>query len=92
MGGEWIVTALAFGTIGIVIVFAVVHIGRLMNRPEHRATAQNIAAGGKSATSSVREDAAEGSYHDRPLKQRLDDSHASGHPHDPSLEDRPKTS
>lgn len=88
---NWIVAALAFGTLGVVIVFAVLHLGRLLKRPEQRDTARNIASGEKSASQSVHDDAPDGSYHDRPLKERLDGSHASAHPADPVVNDRPRT-
>ena len=84
MGSHWLVGAIAFVTLGSVIVFAVAHFAGLLKQPEQRETARNIASGGKSATTSVREEAPDGSYHDRPLKQRLDDSHASAHPADPN--------
>ena len=88
---NWIVAALAFGTLGVVIVFAVLHLGRLMKRPEQRETAKNIATGGRSASQSVHDEAPDGSYHDRPLKERLDGSQASAHPADPVIKHRPRS-
>lgn len=85
MGSEWIIGALAFVTIGFVIAISIYHFGTFLKDPRNRGAAANVAAGGKSATTSVAEDAPSGTFHDRTLKQRLDDSEASAHPDDPGI-------
>ena len=78
MHSEWIVGALAFLTIGIVLAATLQHFGLFLKDPESRAATR------------VQEDAPAGSFHDRTLKQRLDDSSASAHPYDPDLKRRPE--
>ena len=90
MHSEWIVGALAFLTIGIVLAATLRHLGLFLKDPESRAAAGNVAGGGKAASTRVQEDAPAGSFHDRKLKQRLDDSSASAHPYDPDLKRRPE--
>lgn len=85
MSSEWIIGALAFVTIGLVIVIAVYHFGTFLKDPRNRGAAVNVASGGKAASTRVAENAPAGSYHDRPLKARLDDSAASSHPDDPEI-------
>ena len=74
MGSEWIVGALAFVTIGLVIAISIYHFGTFLKDPRNRGAAANVAAGGKSASTKVQEDAPSGSYNDRPLKERLEDA------------------
>lgn len=83
MSSEWIVGALAFFTIGAVVLISVYHFGTFLKDPQNRGAAANVAAGNKAASTRVAEEAPVGSYHDRTLKERLDDSPASAHPLDP---------
>jgi hypothetical protein len=86
MSSDWIIGALAFVTIGLVIVFAVYHFGYWLKDPRNRGAALNVAQGGESATTRVQREASAGSYNDRSIKERLDGSHASSHPDDPGIE------
>ncbi len=83
MGSQWIIGALAFVTLGLVFAFAIYHFGSSLRDPRNRSATANVARGGKGASTQVAEDAPAGSYHDRPLKQRLDDSAISNHPYNP---------
>ena len=83
MGSEWIIGVLALVTIGLVAAIAIYHFGTFLKDPRNRGAAANVALGGRSASDKVQAEAPVGSYHDRPLKARLDDSEASAHPADP---------
>lgn len=83
MSSDWIIGALAFVTIGLVIVIAIYHFGTFLKDPRNRGAAANVVSDGKAASTKVAEEAPAGSYHDRPLKARLDGSDASAHPDDP---------
>lgn len=85
MDSQWIIGALAFFTIGAVIAISVYHFGTFLKDPRNRGAAANVAGGGKAASTRVTEQAPAGSYHDRNLKERLDDSKASAHPDDPEI-------
>ena len=66
MGSEWIIGALAFVTIGLVVMLAVYHFGTFLKDPRNRGAAANVVSDGTSATTKVQEEAAPGSYHDQP--------------------------
>ena len=83
MSTEWIIGVLAFATIGAVMFVAIAHFRSQLKNPRNKEAAANITQGGKAASTQVAEDAPDGSFHDRTLKQRLDDSPSSRHPHDP---------
>lgn len=85
MSSEWIIGALAFVTIGAVLAISIYHFGTFLKDPRNRGAAANVASDGRSASTSVANEAPAGGYHDRPLKARLDDSAASSHPDDPEI-------
>ena len=82
MSSDWIIGALAFVTIGLVMLLAIYHFGTFLKDPRIRGAAANVVSGGTAASTKVAEEAPDGSYHDRPLKAQLDRSEASAHPDD----------
>ena len=85
MSPDWIIGALAFVTIGLVIALSIYHFGTFLKDPQNRGHAHNaLVAGGESATSKTRK---EGPDHaqGRTIKERLESSSASMHPDDPEV-------
>ena len=76
--------ALAFGTIGIVIIASVLHLTRFLRHPDNRQHAHNVFVGdGKAAATTTADQAAPDSQLAKPLSVRLDQSIASQHEVDP---------
>ena len=84
MGSTWIIGALAFVTIGLVIAIAIYHFGYFLKDPRNRAHAHNALVGdGESATSRARKGDGPAHAEGKTLKERLDGADASAHPADP---------
>ena len=77
--------ALAFGTIGAVILASVWHLTKFLRHPDNRHHAHNVFVGdGAAAATTTAEDATSGSQLAKPLSVRLDESIASQHEADPA--------
>ena len=76
MSSDWILGALAFITIGGVLVLSIVHFGFHLKDPKNLAAAKQVAADRESAATAVSSEGTGG----RSLRQRLDDA--------PSVNDR----
>ena len=70
MGSDWIIGALAFMTIGGVIVLAVFHFGIHLKDPANLEAAKRVATDRESAATRVSSEGVNG----RSLRQRLDDA------------------
>lgn len=74
MSSEWIIGALAFVTIGLVLVLAIYHFGYHLKDPRNMAAAKSVVKDEESATTRVASNKGEP---DAPMQQRLDESEAS---------------